>query len=33
VNFTAPAEMLGRIVDVRITEAKANGLFGKICNN
>ena len=33
VNFTAPAEMLGRIVDVRITEAKTNGLFGQICNN
>jgi len=33
VNFTAPGEMLGRIVDVRVTEAKTNGLFGRICNN
>lgn len=28
VNFNAPAELLGQIVDVRITEVKSNSLFG-----
>jgi tRNA-2-methylthio-N6-dimethylallyladenosine synthase len=30
VNFEAPKEFLGRIVDVRITECKSNTLFGKM---
>ncbi len=30
VNFAGPREMLGNIVDVRITEIKANSLFGEI---
>ncbi len=31
VNFTSPENVLGEIVDVRITESKANTLFGVIC--
>ncbi len=30
VNFEGPVELLGRIVDVRITEIKANSLFGEV---
>lgn len=30
VNFTAPDECLGKIVDVEITECKTNTLFGKM---
>lgn len=33
VNFTAPREILGKIVDVKITGVKTNGLYGEICNN
>lgn len=33
VNFTASEEMLGKIVDVKITGVKTNGLYGEICNN
>jgi tRNA-2-methylthio-N6-dimethylallyladenosine synthase len=33
VNFSAPQDILGRIVDVKITGIKTNGLFGEICNN
>ncbi|HEY0427855.1 MAG TPA: tRNA (N6-isopentenyl adenosine(37)-C2)-methylthiotransferase MiaB [Pyrinomonadaceae bacterium] len=31
VNFKADSELLGKIVDVRITECKSNTLFGVIC--
>lgn len=30
VNFTGSRELLGKIVDVRITEIKANSLFGEV---
>ncbi len=30
VNFRGSSDLLGRIVDVRITEAKANSLFGEV---
>jgi tRNA-2-methylthio-N6-dimethylallyladenosine synthase len=30
VNFAGPAELLGKIVDVRISEIKANSLFGEV---
>jgi tRNA-2-methylthio-N6-dimethylallyladenosine synthase len=30
VNFVGPRELLGRLVDVRITQIKANSLFGEI---
>lgn len=30
VNFEAPSELLGRIVDIKITEVKSNSLFGKL---
>ncbi len=30
VNFEGPAELLGSIVDVRITDIKANSLFGEL---
>lgn len=30
VNFEAPVEMLGQIVDVKITEVKCNSLFGTL---
>lgn len=33
VNFTASEEMLGKILDVKITGVKTNGLYGEICNN
>lgn len=33
VNFTGPTEKLGQIVNVRITEAKTNSLYGEISNN
>lgn len=33
VNFTAPAEKLGEIVKVQITEAKTNSLYGQLSNN
>jgi tRNA-2-methylthio-N6-dimethylallyladenosine synthase len=32
VNFKAPQELIGSLVDVRITEIKANSLFGEVCN-
>jgi tRNA-2-methylthio-N6-dimethylallyladenosine synthase len=32
VNFKAPEELIGSLVDVRITEIKANSLFGEVCN-
>jgi tRNA-2-methylthio-N6-dimethylallyladenosine synthase len=32
VNFTGTSEMLGNIVDVRITEAKPNSFFGEVVN-
>src|SRR5204862_3383120 len=31
VNFSGDSELLGKIVDVRITEIKANSLFGEDC--
>ncbi len=31
VNFTGSRDLLGKIVDVRITEIKANSLFGEVC--
>jgi tRNA-2-methylthio-N6-dimethylallyladenosine synthase len=31
VNFRGPSELLGRIVDVRITDIKTNSLFGEVC--
>jgi tRNA-2-methylthio-N6-dimethylallyladenosine synthase len=30
VNFRGPAELLGKIVNVRITDAKMNSLFGEV---
>jgi tRNA-2-methylthio-N6-dimethylallyladenosine synthase len=30
VNFRGPADLLGQIVEVRITEIKANSLFGEV---
>jgi tRNA-2-methylthio-N6-dimethylallyladenosine synthase len=30
VNFEAPSDMLGKIVDVRISEVKSNSLFGTL---
>jgi len=30
VNFNGSTELLGKIVDVRITEIKANSLFGEV---
>ncbi len=30
VNFQGPSELLGKIVDVKITEVKANSLFGEV---
>ena len=30
VNFEGPSDVLGRIVDVRITDIKANSLFGEV---
>lgn len=32
VNFKGTGDLLGNIVDVRITEAKANSLFGEVVN-
>jgi tRNA-2-methylthio-N6-dimethylallyladenosine synthase len=32
VNFRGEGDLLGNIVDVRITEAKANSLFGEVVN-
>ncbi len=32
VNFVGNANMLGRVVDVKITQVKPNSLFGEICN-
>jgi tRNA-2-methylthio-N6-dimethylallyladenosine synthase len=31
VNFEGSSELLGKIVNVEILEAKANTLYGKIC--
>jgi tRNA-2-methylthio-N6-dimethylallyladenosine synthase len=31
VNFRGPTDLLGKIVDVRITEIKTNSLFGEVC--
>ena len=31
VNFAAEPNMLGQVVDVRITEVKPNSLFGEAC--
>jgi tRNA-2-methylthio-N6-dimethylallyladenosine synthase len=31
VNFEGAADLLGKIVKVRILESKANTLYGKIC--
>ncbi|MFN0277762.1 MAG: tRNA (N6-isopentenyl adenosine(37)-C2)-methylthiotransferase MiaB [Pyrinomonadaceae bacterium] len=31
VNFTGAAELLGKIVDVRVSEVKVNSLFGEVC--
>lgn len=31
VNFEASHNLLGKVVDVRITEIKANSLFGEVC--
>lgn len=31
VNFAGSRELLGKIVDVRITQIKANSLFGEVC--
>ena len=31
VNFRGSDEMLGKIVDVRISDVKANSLFGEVC--
>ncbi|MGH7783426.1 MAG: TRAM domain-containing protein, partial [Candidatus Binatia bacterium] len=31
VNFRGPVSLLGSLVDVRITEIKANSFYGKIC--
>ncbi|MGE3466062.1 MAG: tRNA (N6-isopentenyl adenosine(37)-C2)-methylthiotransferase MiaB [Pyrinomonadaceae bacterium] len=31
VNFAGPESLLGSIIDVRITEIKANSLFGEVC--
>lgn len=32
VNFQAPPEMIGTLVNVKITEIKTNSLFGEVCN-
>ena len=32
VNFKAPKEQIGNLVNVKITEIKSNSLFGEICN-
>jgi len=32
VNFEGPAELIGKIVSVRITEVKSNSLFGELCD-
>ena len=31
VNFCGPKDLLGKVVDVRITEIKTNSLFGEVC--
>ncbi len=31
VNFAGSHELLGRVLDVRITEVKSNSLFGEVC--
>jgi tRNA-2-methylthio-N6-dimethylallyladenosine synthase len=31
VNFIGPAQLIGKVVKVKITESKLNTLFGKIC--
>jgi tRNA-2-methylthio-N6-dimethylallyladenosine synthase len=31
VNFNGSSDLLGKIVNVRITEIKANSLFGEVC--
>ncbi|NOT47328.1 MAG: tRNA (N6-isopentenyl adenosine(37)-C2)-methylthiotransferase MiaB [Acidobacteria bacterium] len=33
VNFNGPAELIGSIEKVRITEVKSNSLFGELCND
>jgi tRNA-2-methylthio-N6-dimethylallyladenosine synthase len=32
VNFKARPELIGSLVNVKITEVKANSLFGEVCN-
>jgi tRNA-2-methylthio-N6-dimethylallyladenosine synthase len=32
VNFEGPADLIGKIVNVRITEVKSNSLFGELCD-
>ena len=32
VNFEAPQELIGSLLDVKITEIKSNSLFGEVCN-
>lgn len=32
VNFKAPKEQIGNLVNVKITEIKSNSLFGEVCN-
>lgn len=31
VNFRGPSELLGQVVEVRITDIKTNSLFGEVC--
>ena len=33
VNFEGPGELIGRIVNVTITEVKSNSLFGELCES
>ncbi|HEV8593203.1 MAG TPA: tRNA (N6-isopentenyl adenosine(37)-C2)-methylthiotransferase MiaB [Pyrinomonadaceae bacterium] len=32
VNFKAPKEQIGNLINVKITEIKSNSLFGEVCN-
>jgi tRNA-2-methylthio-N6-dimethylallyladenosine synthase len=31
VNFRGPQDLIGKLIDVRIREIKANSLFGEVC--